>query len=89
MTTEEIKPVVEFVKFCLRQLCPDAEDIVVEGVIDDRGGLVTASVPKAHMARVIGRNGQTARSLRTLVRSMGSSLDIRCALRIVEIDEAV
>jgi predicted RNA-binding protein YlqC (UPF0109 family) len=47
------------------------EDLHIEKTIDDRGVLLTVSVSKADMGKIIGKEGNTARAIRTIMHSYG------------------
>jgi len=48
------------------------------------GVLLTLKVNKEDMGQIIGKSGQTAKALRTLLRVMGSKNNARVNLKIVE-----
>ena len=48
------------------------------------GVLLTLKVAKDDMGKIIGKSGQTAKALRTLLRIVGSKNDARVNLKIVE-----
>jgi len=51
------------------------------------GVLITLKVEKEDMGKIIGKNGQTAKSIRTLLRIIGSKHNARVNLKIVEPEE--
>jgi predicted RNA-binding protein YlqC (UPF0109 family) len=51
---------------------------------DDRGILLTVSVAKADMGRMIGKEGQTARCIRHLVHQFGSGEEHLVSVKINE-----
>ncbi len=51
------------------------------------GVLITLFVSKDDMGKIIGKSGQTAKALRTLLRIIGSKNNDRVNLKIVEPDE--
>jgi predicted RNA-binding protein YlqC (UPF0109 family) len=48
------------------------------------GVLISLQVAKSDMGKIIGKNGQTAKALRTLLRVIGSKNNARVNLRILE-----
>lgn len=74
----------EFVEYVVKSLVNNPEDVKTERTVDERGVLITLRINPADMGYVIGRGGQTARSLRTLLRIVGAKNDARVNLKIVE-----
>lgn len=60
------------------------EDVHTERTVDERGVLITLHVHPEDMGYVIGRDGQTARAIRTLVKTVGAKNNARVNLKIVE-----
>ena len=65
-------------------LMTEPEAVQVKATTDDRGVLLTLAVAKEDMGRVIGREGETARAIRRLIRQYGLSNNMRVAVRIEE-----
>lgn len=76
----------DFVEFIVKQIVEHPEDVVVERAIDEMGVLITLKVNKDDMGKIIGKSGQTAKSLRILLRVIGSKNNARVNLKIVEPD---
>jgi hypothetical protein len=51
---------------------------------DDRGLVLRLHVDQSDMGKVIGRQGRTARALRTIVRAAGTSSRTIASVEIVE-----
>lgn len=79
---------VEFVKFVVSQIVSNPDDIKIERKVDEMGVLITLEVGKDDMGKIIGKSGQTAKALRTLLRIIGSQNNARVNLKIVEPVEA-
>jgi len=60
------------------------EDIKIEDKTDDMGILITLGVHKEDMGRVIGRAGETAKAIRTILRAVGMTEEARVNLKIDE-----
>lgn len=65
-------------------LVDNPEDVSVERVVDEMGVLITLSVNQEDMGMVIGREGSTAKALRTLLRVVGARNNARVNLKINE-----
>ncbi|NQU83463.1 MAG: KH domain-containing protein [Parcubacteria group bacterium] len=74
----------EFVEYVVKSLVNNPADVKTERTVDERGVLISLHLNQADMGYVIGRSGQTARALRTLLRIVGAKNDARVNLKIVE-----
>jgi predicted RNA-binding protein YlqC (UPF0109 family) len=74
----------DFVEYVVKALVDHPEDVKVERSVDDMGVLLELTVNPDDMGKVIGRAGATAKSIRTLLRVVGSREDARVNLKIVE-----
>lgn len=77
-------PEKDFVEYVVKNLVSNPESVKVEQRVDDLGTLVTLEVASEDMGKIIGKGGQTAKSLRTLLRVVGSKYDKRVNLKILE-----
>ncbi|MDP2933866.1 MAG: KH domain-containing protein [bacterium] len=75
---------LEFVEYIARAIVNNPKDVSVERTIDERGVLLTLHINPEDMGYVIGRQGQTARALRTLLRIVGAKDNARVNLKIYE-----
>ena len=74
----------DFVEYVVKQIVESPEEVEVSREIDEMGVLLTLKVAKDDMGKIIGKSGQTAKALRTLLRIVGSKNDARVNLKIVE-----
>jgi uncharacterized protein len=74
----------EFVEYVVKALVSHPEDVSVRRSVDDMGVLLELSVNPEDMGKVIGKAGATAKSIRTLLRVLGSRNDARVNLKIIE-----
>ncbi len=74
----------EFVEQIVKMLVDHPEDVKVERKIDEMGVLITLDVNPKDMGMVIGREGATAKALRTLLRVIGARNNARVNLKINE-----
>jgi uncharacterized protein len=74
---------VEFIKNIVTGLTGDDECFTVERSVDERGVLLELTIEKEAAGRVLGKSGQTAMAIRTLLRALGHRNDARYSLRII------
>jgi len=74
----------EFLEYVVKTLVDNPNDVQVERTIDEMGVLLVLKVNAQDMGQIIGRDGQTARSLRTLLRVIGAKHNARVNLKIFE-----
>ncbi len=74
----------DFIEYAVRMLVDNPDDVKVERKIDEMGVLITLDVNPKDMGMVIGREGMTAKALRTLLRVIGARNSARVNLKINE-----
>src|SRR4051812_29746139 len=74
----------EFVEYIVKALVDHPEDVRTERTVDEMGVLITLFINPADMGTVIGRMGQTAKAVRTLLRVVGAKHKARVNLKINE-----
>lgn len=74
----------KFVEDTVRSIVNNPSDVSTERTVDERGVLITLHINQQDMGYVIGRQGQTARALRTLLRIVGAKNNARVNLKIYE-----
>ncbi len=74
----------EFVEYVVKALVDNGEKVSVDRRVDEMGVLITLSVDPADMGKIIGRDGATAKALRTLLRVVGMKNNARVNLKINE-----
>lgn len=74
----------EFVEYVVRNIVNHPDDVKTDRTVDERGVLITLHIHPEDMGYVIGRQGQTARALRTLLKIVGAKENARVNLKIFE-----
>lgn len=74
----------DFIEQTVKALVNHPDDVKTDRTIDERGVLITLHIHPEDMGYVIGREGQTARALRTLLRIVGAKNNARVNLKIHE-----
>src|SRR3989344_5390563 len=73
-----------FLEYVVKALVDNPNDVKINRVVDEMGVLLTLSVNKDDMGKVIGRSGQTAKAIRTILRVVGMKNEARVNLKIEE-----
>lgn len=74
----------EFIEYVVKALVDHPGEVKVGRKVDEMGVLITLDVHPEDMGMVIGREGMTAKSLRTLLRVIGAKNNARVNLKINE-----
>jgi len=74
----------QFLETVVKSLVDHPEDVKVARTVDEMGVLITLTVNPADMGKIIGRNGNTAKAIRTLLRIIGMKNNARVNLKINE-----
>lgn len=74
----------ELVQYLARSLVDDPDSVEVTERTDDGSSVLELRVAKKDLGRVIGKQGRTAKSIRTIVNAAAARLDQKVTLEIVE-----
>ena len=74
----------ELVEYLARALVEDPTEVSVEAVEDEKTTTLRLKVAPADLGRVIGKQGRTARAMRTLLHATAAKARRRAVLEIVE-----
>ena len=74
----------EFLEFIVKNLVDHPEDVKIERQVDEMGVLLSVRVNPEDMGQLIGRQGSTAKAIRSLVRIIGLKNHARINLKIEE-----
>ena len=74
----------EFVEYVVKALVDNPKSVKSSRTIDERGVLITLDVDPKDMGMIIGREGATAKAIRTLLRVVGAKNNARVNLKINE-----
>ena len=75
---------VQFLEYVVKALVDNPNDVKIERTVDEMGVLLKLSINPADMGKVIGRMGNTAKAIRTLLRVVGMKNNARVNLKINE-----
>lgn len=74
----------DLVEYVARALVDNPEQVTVESVDDDTTTTLRLRVAAADLGRVIGKQGRTAKALRTLLHACAARANRRAVLEILE-----
>jgi hypothetical protein len=74
----------EFLEFVVKGLVDNPDEVKIDRTVDEMGVLLTLSVGPEDMGKIIGRQGNTAKAIRTLLRVVGMKNNARVNLKINE-----
>jgi uncharacterized protein len=75
---------IQFLETVVKSLVDNPADVKINRTVDEMGVLLTLSVNPADMGKIIGRSGNTAKAIRTLLRVVGMKNNARVNLKINE-----
>ena len=76
----------DFLEFLVKAIVDHPEDVKIERRVDEMGVLLSLKVNPQDMGQVVGRQGATAKAIRSLLRIVGIKNDARVNLKIEEPD---
>ena len=74
----------QFLEYVIKALVDNPDQVKVNRTVDEMGVLLTLEVGAADMGKIIGRQGNTAKAVRTLLRVVGMKNNSRVNLKINE-----
>lgn len=81
---DQISADQQFLEFLVKSIVDHPEDVVVRRQIDEMGVLLSLKVNPQDMGQIIGREGSTAKAIRSLLRIVGVKNNARVNLKIEE-----
>jgi predicted RNA-binding protein YlqC (UPF0109 family) len=67
-----------------KSLVDNPEEVAVAEVQGERTAIFELRVAKSDIGKVIGKQGDTARAMRTILSAVGTKLEKRCMLEIMD-----
>ena len=74
----------QFLETVVKALVDYPDSVTINRTVDEMGVLLTLDVHAEDMGKIIGRSGNTAKAIRTLLRVVGMKHDARVNLKINE-----
>lgn len=79
-----MKEHTELVGYIVSAITGDKDCFSIRDSIDEKGVLIELGLDQEYLGRVIGRSGQTAVAIRTVLKALGHKNDARYSLKIEE-----
>lgn len=79
----------DFLEMIVKAIVGHPDKVEVDRTVDEMGVLLTLKTDPEDMGYVIGRRGQTAQSIRTLLKIVGAKNNARVNLKIYEPEGSV
>jgi len=74
----------ELIEFMAKALVDDPDSVQVNEIVGEQTSVLELRVAKEDLGKVIGKQGRTARSIRTILGAAGMKLNRRFTLEILE-----
>jgi uncharacterized protein len=74
----------ELIEFIAKALVDKPEDVVVTEIEGEQTSVIELKVAKEDLGKVIGKQGRTARAMRTILSASSTKLRKRSVLEIIE-----
>jgi len=74
----------DFLEYLVRSIVDHPDDVRVDRKVDEMGVLLTLRVHPMDMGQVVGRQGATAKAIRSLLKIVGIKNNARVNLKIEE-----
>jgi predicted RNA-binding protein YlqC (UPF0109 family) len=74
----------QFLEYLVKSIVDHPDDVKVERKVDELGVLLSLRVHAEDMGQVVGRQGMTAKAIRSLLRIVGIKNNARVNLKIEE-----
>jgi len=74
----------EFLEYLVKSIVDHPDDVKVDRKVDEMGVLLSLKVHPQDMGQVVGRQGSTAKAIRSLLRIVGIKNSARVNLKIEE-----
>ncbi len=74
----------ELIEYIAKSLVDKPEDVSVKETEGEKTTIVELRVAQEDLGKVIGKQGRTARAMRTILNAAGTKMGKRCVLEILE-----
>ncbi|MGE0785788.1 MAG: KH domain-containing protein [Sandaracinaceae bacterium] len=79
-----VDQLTDLIDYVARALVDEPDDVTVEAIDSERAVILELTVAPSDLGKVIGKDGRTARAMRTLLAATSARLRRRAVLEILE-----
>ena len=80
----EVSEMKELIGYIARALVDKPEEVVVTEIEGEQTSVIELKVAKEDLGKVIGKQGRTARAMRTILSAASAKINKRSVLEIIE-----
>jgi hypothetical protein len=80
----EVKAMKELIKYMAQALVDHPEQVEVSEVVGEQTSVIELRVAKEDLGKVIGKQGRTAKAMRTVLSAASTKIRKRTVLEIIE-----
>ena len=80
----EVAAMRELIEYIAKSLVDRPDDVSVKETEGEKTTIVELRVAQEDLGKVIGKQGRTARAMRTILNAAGTKMGKRCVLEILE-----
>ena len=80
----EVATMKELVKFIAQSLVDNPDEVQVKEIEGEQTSVIELKVAKEDLGKVIGKQGRTARAMRTILSAASTKIRKRAVLEIIE-----
>ncbi len=80
-STDNMKDLIEYIA---KALVDEPDEVKVNEVVGEKTSVLELSVAKEDLGKVIGKQGRTARAIRTILSAASTKIRKRSVLEIIE-----
>ncbi len=74
----------DLIEYIAKSLVDRPESVVVKDTAGEKTTIIELRVAQEDLGKVIGKQGRTARAMRTILNAAGTKIGKRCVLEILE-----
>lgn len=80
----EVVSMKELIEYIAKSLVDRPENVTVKETEGEKTTIIELRVAQEDLGKVIGKQGRTARAMRTILNAAGTKIGKRCVLEILE-----
>jgi predicted RNA-binding protein YlqC (UPF0109 family) len=84
LSSMEVASMKELIEYIAKSLVDRPENVTVKETEGEKTTIIELRVAQEDLGKVIGKQGRTARAMRTILNAAGTKVGKRCVLEILE-----